>query len=82
MGQAPPCLRGGDISSPALVQAKVRRESGWEAVTTFCKTVLLGKEEVELIATGTPWSSGDGIQFLVTVVAGLLATSSGQLAAR
>ena len=40
-------IGGGDLSRPALVQAMVRSESAWEAVTSFCEAVMLAKEEAE-----------------------------------
>ena len=38
-------IGGGDLSRPALVQAMVRSEREWEAVTSFCEAVMLAKEE-------------------------------------
>ena len=37
----------GDLSRPALVQAMVRGEREWEAVTSFCEAVMLAKEVAE-----------------------------------
>ncbi|XP_050563537.1 uncharacterized protein LOC126912962 [Spodoptera frugiperda] len=35
----------GDLSRPALVQAMVRSEGDWDAVSSFCEAVMLAKEE-------------------------------------
>uniref|UniRef100_A0A2H1WA85 SFRICE_013757 n=1 Tax=Spodoptera frugiperda TaxID=7108 RepID=A0A2H1WA85_SPOFR len=35
----------GDLSRPALVQAMVRSERDWDAVSSFCEAVMLAKEE-------------------------------------
>uniref|UniRef100_A0A2H1W4U7 SFRICE_029163 n=1 Tax=Spodoptera frugiperda TaxID=7108 RepID=A0A2H1W4U7_SPOFR len=35
----------GDLSRPALVQAMVRSEGEWDAVSHFCEAVMLAKEE-------------------------------------
>ncbi|CAK1579775.1 unnamed protein product [Parnassius mnemosyne] len=40
-------IGGGDLSRPALVEAMVRSETEWDAVTTFCEAVMLAKEVVE-----------------------------------
>ena len=37
-------IGGGDLSRPALVQAMVRSEREWEAVTSFCEAVMLAEE--------------------------------------
>ena len=37
-------IGGGELSRPALLQAMVRSERGWEAVTSFCKAVVLEME--------------------------------------
>ncbi|XP_050550456.1 uncharacterized protein LOC126910803 [Spodoptera frugiperda] len=37
----------GDLSRPALVQAMVRSEGEWDAVSSFCEAVMLAKEEAE-----------------------------------
>ena len=42
-------IGGGDLSRPALVQAMVRSERAWEAVTSFCEAVMLAKEEAERV---------------------------------
>ncbi|CAK1598932.1 unnamed protein product [Parnassius mnemosyne] len=40
-------IGGGDLSRPALVEAMVRSETEWDAVTTFCEAVMLAKEVAE-----------------------------------
>ena len=40
-------IGGGDFSRPALVQAMVRSETEWDAVTSFCEAVMLEKEVAE-----------------------------------
>ena len=40
-------IGGGDLSRPALVQAMVRSETEWDAVTSFCEAVMLEKEVAE-----------------------------------
>ncbi|CAG4936471.1 unnamed protein product [Parnassius apollo] len=40
-------IGGGDPSRPALVEAMVRSETEWDAVTTFCEAVMLAKEVAE-----------------------------------
>ncbi|KAF9821782.1 hypothetical protein SFRURICE_001893, partial [Spodoptera frugiperda] len=35
----------GDLSRPALVQAMVRSERDWDAVSSFCEAVMLAQEE-------------------------------------
>ena len=37
-------IGGGELSRPALVQAMIRSEGEWEAVTSFCEAVMLEKE--------------------------------------
>ena len=37
-------IGSGDLSRPALVQAMVRSETEWDAVTSFCEAVMLAKE--------------------------------------
>ncbi|XP_050562634.1 uncharacterized protein LOC126912767 [Spodoptera frugiperda] len=39
----------GDLSRPALVQAMVRSEREWDAVSSFCEAVMLAKEEAERV---------------------------------
>ncbi|CAH0698204.1 unnamed protein product [Spodoptera exigua] len=36
---------GGDLSRPALVEAMVRSERDWDAVSSFCEAVMLAKRE-------------------------------------
>ena len=41
-------VSSGDLARSALLEAIVRRDAvAWEAVTAFCETVMLAKEEVE-----------------------------------
>ena len=37
-------IGGGELSRPALVEAMVRSEGEWDAVTSFCEAVMLEKE--------------------------------------
>ena len=39
----------GNLSRPALVQAKVRSEGERDAVSPFCEAVILAKEEAERV---------------------------------
>lgn len=34
-----------DLSRPTLVQSMVRSEGNWDAISSFCKAVMLAKEE-------------------------------------
>ncbi|KAF9421627.1 hypothetical protein HW555_002560 [Spodoptera exigua] len=38
-------IGGGDLSRPALVEAMVRSERNWDAVSYFCEAVMLAKRE-------------------------------------
>ena len=41
-------IGGGDLSRPTLVEVMVRGgPEVWEAVTSFCDTVMLAKEEAK-----------------------------------
>uniref|UniRef100_A0A2H1V8M3 SFRICE_003533 n=1 Tax=Spodoptera frugiperda TaxID=7108 RepID=A0A2H1V8M3_SPOFR len=38
-------LGDGDLSRSTLVQSMVRSEGDWDAISSFCKSVMLAKEE-------------------------------------
>uniref|UniRef100_A0A2H1V7L1 SFRICE_027233 n=1 Tax=Spodoptera frugiperda TaxID=7108 RepID=A0A2H1V7L1_SPOFR len=43
----------GDLSRPALVQAMVRSEGDWDAISSFCEAVMIAKEEARRVRDGT-----------------------------
>ncbi|CAH1636197.1 unnamed protein product [Spodoptera littoralis] len=58
----------GDLSRPALVQTIVRSEGDWDAVSSFCKTVMLAKEEAEHGNPRSLQASCDALQGVVAMV--------------
>uniref|UniRef100_A0A2H1V8B9 SFRICE_038226 n=1 Tax=Spodoptera frugiperda TaxID=7108 RepID=A0A2H1V8B9_SPOFR len=67
----------GDLSRPALVQAMVRSEREWDAVSSFCEAVMLAKEEAGRPSRETLRASRIAGRSPATVSAGLRTASKG-----
>lgn len=60
LGEAPWCPRASDLSRPAQIEALIKSENAWQAITTFCNiNARKGREEeLEDKAISGPQNTG------------------------